>query len=303
MWLKYGVEEDGSLVYIEDTPRGKTALKCPYCRRELIAKKGKIKEHHFAHDGETCRTVRYQKFPVLPLYDNFNIHLSSKELEQLKLLWKEYGAKNYPISSCLVSSGLIKAGVLKKNVSFVPPEYEFTNLGKIPVGALELAHFNDVQEPLLLKNLQKLELAVEHAKHKNLDDLPHRLTDLELYCAQLNRIFSSNLYFLEIQTNQESLYKIGVTQRLIQKRLAEIQLDLLAHYQTVKIKLLGTWQSRGNVELYFKHRYRNFNYPIGCFTEYYKFSTLEAKMVLEELQRMKSKIWNEWKVEKFCDVV
>ncbi|MCC5647436.1 hypothetical protein LC607_31905 [Nostoc sp. CHAB 5824] len=65
-------------------------------------KKGKVKEHHFAHHGETCRPIANREFPTLPLYDNFNVQLSGKDLAQLKLLWQEYGAKNYPISSYLV---------------------------------------------------------------------------------------------------------------------------------------------------------------------------------------------------------
>ncbi len=91
MWLKYGVDQHGILVCIEDVIKGKTALKCPYCQGGLIAKKGKIKEHHFAHHGETCRPVANREFPTLPLYDNFNIQLSGKDLAQLKLLWQEYG--------------------------------------------------------------------------------------------------------------------------------------------------------------------------------------------------------------------
>ncbi|MEO9127009.1 MAG: competence protein CoiA family protein [Microcoleus sp.] len=49
MWLRYGVAPDQTLVSIEDVPRGKTQLRCPYCGGELAAKKGRRKEHHFAH--------------------------------------------------------------------------------------------------------------------------------------------------------------------------------------------------------------------------------------------------------------
>ena len=290
MWLKYGVDEAGTLVNIEDTIRGKTPLKCPYCGYGLTAKKGNRKEHHFAHTEETCRRVAKREFPVLPLYDNFNIHLSSKDLGQLKLLWKEYGLNSYPISYELIPSGLIKAGILQKNVYTVPPGYEFTPFGKIPVGALNFGLFNEVQEPLLLKKLLKLELAFNHALHKNALDLPHRLTDLKLYRAQIKRILSCTLYFLQIQTNKETLYKIGVTQRTVTERVAEVERDLLAHYQNITIQVLGTWVNRGNVELYFKHRYRDFNYPIGNLTEYYKFNTEDAKIVLHDLQEMKAKV-------------
>ncbi len=211
-------------------------------------------------------------------------------MAQLKLLWQEYGAKNYPISSYLVTPGLIKAGMLRKNVYIKPPEYEFSDLGKIPVGALELTRFNDVQEPLLLKKLLKLELAFKHAEYKNALDLAYRLTDLKLYRAQLQRILSSSLYFLEIETNIGTMYKIGVTQRPVTKRVAKVKIDLLAHDSSVAIRVLGTWEHRGNVELYFKHRYRDFNYPIGSLTEYYKFNTEDVKIVLRDLQQMQPKI-------------
>lgn len=290
MWLKYGVNEEDILICIEDITRGKTSLKCPYCNSGLTAKKGKVKEHHFAHHGETCRPVANREFPTLPLYDNFNIQLSGKDLAQLKLLQKEYGAKNYPISSYLVTPGLIKAGMLRKNIYLTPPEYEFNDLGKIPVGALEFRRFNEVQEPLLLKKLLKLELAFKHAEYKNAPDLAYRLTDLKLYRAQLQRILSCTLYFLEIETNIETLYKIGVTQRQVLKRVAEVETDLLAHYQTVAIKVLVSWQHRGNIELYFKHRYRDFNHPIGSLTEYYKFNAEDVKIVLCDLQQMKLKV-------------
>ena len=163
-------------------------------------------------------------------------------------------------------------------------------MGKIPVGALEFRRFNDVQEPLLFKKLLKLELAFEHAKHKNTPDLAYRLTDLKLYRAQLQLILSSSLYFLEIETNIGIIYKIGVTQRPVIKRVAEVKIDLLAHYSSVAVKVLGTWEHRGNIELYFKHRYRDFNYPIGSLTEYYKFNTEDVKIVLCDLQQMQPKI-------------
>ena len=57
MWLKYGVNKEGILICIEDINRGKTSLKCPYCHSDLTAKKGKVKEHHFAHNDQTCRPI------------------------------------------------------------------------------------------------------------------------------------------------------------------------------------------------------------------------------------------------------
>ncbi len=54
MWLKFGLNSDGTLISIENVTRGKTLLRCPYCGSGLTAKLGKIKEHHFAHTEKIC---------------------------------------------------------------------------------------------------------------------------------------------------------------------------------------------------------------------------------------------------------
>ncbi|AUB35052.1 Isocitrate dehydrogenases [Nostoc flagelliforme CCNUN1] len=74
------------------------------------------------------------------------------------------------------------------------------------------------------------------------------------------------------------------------KRVAEVKINLLAHYSSAAIKVLGTWEHRGNIELYFKHRYQSFNHPIGSLTEYYKFNAEDTEMVLRDLQQMQPKI-------------
>lgn len=147
MWLKYGVDiKDNVLVSIEDISSGKTNLVCLYCGSKLTAKKGKIKEHHFAHTEETCRPVATKQVPYLPLYDAFNIQLSAKELEEIKLFWKEYGRHSYSIPVIPFRFVLSKLLVWNNESQ----GYEFTNLGKIPVCALPLELFNQVQEPLIL---------------------------------------------------------------------------------------------------------------------------------------------------------
>jgi hypothetical protein len=107
MWLKFGVALSGKLANIDDVGRGKTQLTCLYCGGFLTAKKGSVKEDHFAHTEETCKSVsqriKIKAFPSLPLYDNFNIQLKGEELEQLKVLWKEYGPQDYTIPKDLVN--------------------------------------------------------------------------------------------------------------------------------------------------------------------------------------------------------
>lgn len=283
MWLNYGVSADNALVGIEDVPSGKTNLTCLYCGGGLTAKKGKVKQHHFAHTEETCYPVAKKQVPTLPLYDNFNIELSGKELEELKVFWNNYGVENYEI--CVKPSlKLILSKLLAWNSRGC---YEFTDLGKIPVGALSLVLFNEVQEPLLLKKLSELEQAAERAKIITSRYLPERIADLRIYLAQYKRILENQLYFLEIKTGRKLLHKIGITKRPIEERVAEVLIDLASHYKSVEIQVLDTWEHRGNVELYFKHRYQKSNYRIGTLTEYFKFPDVE--LVLNDLRQMKPK--------------
>jgi hypothetical protein len=289
MWLKFGVAPSGELRSIDEVVRGKTNLACLYCGGSLTAKKGSVKEHHFAHTEETCfpvsQRIKTKAFPSLPLYDNFNIQLKGEELEQLKVLWKEYGAQDYAIPKDLVNERWQLKGLLELKGDRT---YQFTDLGKIPVGALPLALFNKVQEPLLLDRLASLEGSVEIALSAGLSCLEERRADLLIYRAQLRRILVNSLYFLEVKANGNIFYKIGVTTRSIEERITEVQRDVRAHYSDVVVNLLGLWEHRGNVELYFKHRYQPFNYRIGKLTEYFAFPNV--KVVLQDLCEMKSKV-------------
>ena len=302
MWLKFGVALSGELTSIDEVVRGKTNLACLYCGGSLTAKKGSVKEHHFAHTEETCKPVsqriKTKAFPSLPLYDNFNVQLKGEELEQLKVLWKEYGAQNYGMPKDLVNFRWELKGLVESSGDGYAPflrTYQFTDLGKIPVGALPLALFNKVQEPLLLSELASLESSVEIAEAAGLSCLDERRADLLIYRAQLRRILVNSLYFLEVKADGNIFYKIGITTRSIEERIAEVQRDVKAHYSDVVVNLLGLWEHRGNVELYFKHRYKAFNYRIGTLTEYFAFPNV--KLILNDLYEMEAKVLSEVEVD------
>jgi len=85
----------------------------------------------------------------------------------------------------------------------------------------------------------------------------------------------------------ETLYKIGVTQRSVDERVAEIAQDVRAVAGDVAIRVLGAWPQRGNVELYFKHRYAAHQRRLGSLTEYFAFE--DVAPVLRDLRRMQPK--------------
>ena len=64
--------------------------------------------------------------------------------------------------------------------------------------------------------------------------------------------------------------------------------DVRAHYSDVAVNLLGLWEDRGNVELYFKHHYKAFNYRIEKLTEYLVFPNV--KRTLRDLLEMEAKV-------------
>ena len=185
---------------------------------------------------------------------------------------------------------------MKKLFNWTPQGYYFTDLGKIPTGGLSLSKFNAVQEPLILSELNRLSNSVEMAKALSEELLQEKRADLKIYQLQLQRILRFTLYFLQIKADNKTLHKIGVTSRTIgdkpngmaSQRLPEIERDLKQHYSNISIDVLGTWQHRGNVELYFKHRYKEFNYRIGKLTEYYRFKDIES--VLKDLYSMQPKV-------------
>jgi hypothetical protein len=161
--------------------------------------------------------MKTKAFPSLPLYDNFNIELKGDELEQLKVLWKEYGAQKRSIPKDLVNERWELKGLVESEGN---GSYQFTDLGKIPVGALPLALFNRVQEPLLLSELVKLEGSVGMAVAAGLSCLDERRADLLITLAQLRRILVNSLYFLEVKADGNTFYKIGITTGTIEERIA-----------------------------------------------------------------------------------
>ena len=206
VWLAYGMNADGGLVSVQDVIGGRTDLMCPYCHGLLTAKKGKVKSPHFAHTGETCDRVRRGKIPILPMYDRFNLHLTGREVEVLQTYWDLYGVHNWAGPWSDMAAKLEKKGFLQANVYRPRGWFEFTKLGKIPIGVLSLNLFSQVQEPMIMKQYDQLAYLAE----KHPDDETSQ-TDFRIYVAQLRRILAATLYFVEVELDGSILHKIGVT--------------------------------------------------------------------------------------------
>lgn len=155
MWLPYGIDEQGELVHIEDVRRGKTSLGCPYCGAALSAHKGRQKAPHFAHTHQTCRAVGRRDVPTLPFYDRFDLGLSRRAIALLHEQWERCGVHGRRVDAYGYDPDRRAYTELRASGCFEHNSYHsrgggwaFTNLGKIPVGALSLRLFADIQDGL-----------------------------------------------------------------------------------------------------------------------------------------------------------
>jgi len=275
-FLHHGVNAAGELVAIDAVARGRTRLGCPYCSTALIAKKGRVLAPHFAHDGPTCRESRERGAASVPLYDDFE---SFDSLERADLrLCARLGAG--PINHTALRgwrrdalARLLEAGLIEE----VPRGQRWVNgvgshrhsaWGQQVVAAmrrrLTLAQLARVQQHAALHKLARLERSACSGK-------PDDATDLRLYCAQLARLFSLQLYLLRVQMEGGELHKIGVTARPVEERLPEVRRDLREHLGEVELELAGSWRHRGSLEPYFKRLFARRALRIGPLTEYFSF--------------------------------
>ena len=317
MWLQYALEQNDNLVSVHDVKRGKSNIRCPYCRGELTAKKGKIKVHHFAHVADTCHHVK-NKNVNLPLFWGFDLVLSREYRNiLLELESRNFKPKHFTLKSLQKQEDKIFSYLKRKKVidlSFGCGE--LTDLGKIILKKLTLLDFCEIQEKLSKERFIKLrqnfineensyENIIKYKKiHYNKSSLKKKKTinfnlelreenlkqaeiDFRLYCAQYQRVIQRNLYFLQIKTDPKIFYKIGVTSRNIKERIQEINIDLSKLFDDFSISLLGIWFHRGNVEHYFKYRYEDYRFPLGSLTEYFQFEDIES--ILAEFKALDNK--------------
>jgi hypothetical protein len=278
MWLEYGIDPDGEMIFIESRRSGKTDLKCPYCGGALTAKKGAIKNHHFAHTDETCRAVRSGRDIAIPFLAGFDRHLSSSELSAL-IDFHKTGRLNRDFKDKLARKDFI--------IQTANYRWKLDNLGEIACGVMPLDRFSNFQSLAIVAKLKKLETRVTQADDENSIDLPDLLTDLKLYKNHVKRILCQTLYYLKIVSDLNTIYKIGVTTREIAERIDEIEPELKeALGSKINIETIGLWENHGGLERYFIYKYQKHRCQSIKFTEYFEVPSNIAPAVLRDLRRL-----------------
>lgn len=294
MFLGYGIDSNDNLIYIEQVGRGKTELKCPYCGGFLTAKKGNKKEHHFAHTEETCVATSQERTFYLPLFDKFHLSLSAQEYNAL-LLWHGGTRISKKMFFRLAEKGIFSSRGYG---------YSLTKLGKIACGDLSIFLFSQIQENLIIEKYQKLKDDVQVAYQQNVSNKNDLLRDFQIYREQAKRVLNQSLYLLRVIVNNAAIYKIGVTTKVIEEPISDLEQELKTLFGSVSIELLGSWQHWGSLKRYFIYKYQNYlcqyneykekeyrlSSQIGGSNNHFTFSSELIKKVLRDLRRIPDKL-------------
>lgn len=289
MFLEYGINDTGRYVHISQVTSGRVPLVCPYCNQGLIARKGRVKQHHFAHDGETCReSERDFEALSLPLFDKFNTHIDGKTWQALQRFHSDM--RGYDLQL------LERAKLIQFNHFSRVSAWELVNPdGMIPFGLATLDKFQDFQLGKIYARHNEIADIVRRSHYgvfSNFspvmiqppapDMTPQNIIDLNIYRSQVARAFNLDLYLLEINNK---LYKIGVTSD-IDRRLSEIRNDLSKLMSIDSINVLRLCKRRGAVERYALFRYKDYSKPLATLTEYFEFDKSTRRKVLSDFTRL-----------------
>jgi hypothetical protein len=159
MNLIYAVAQDNVLKHIDEVPNGaKCNCFCPACKRPLIAKnEGKVKEHHFAHQGENNCVHGYET----------QLHLIAKEVfkEIKELRLPKINFEIEPMLNVTLEAEneiLIKSVVLENKISDIVPD-------------------------ILISSTNGFELIIEIKVFHGIDNIKlQKIKSLNLNCIEIN---------------------------------------------------------------------------------------------------------------------
>ncbi|MEN0049692.1 MAG: GIY-YIG nuclease family protein [Bacteroidota bacterium] len=313
MLLPYGLK-DGHLIHISEVERGATNLRCPYCNTELLAKKGKVMTHHFAHRKQSCWSNSGNDF--FGLKTKLDTHQSLLEYAtKTKLsLHRNLEKLHQQLEDKQEKQSQIQSQIKKmwESLSNLSPQHEAAQEAKASIRGYindELTPFPDlsnIRHSSLFSytdgtqkvTYQQLEskahsnfyptfyhyplqaLKEYHANRHHISELEEKIN---LYQKDRAWFEQFKLYFLEIKVSEKAIfYKIGLTSRPLQQRLAEVESTLKKTFGQVQIKVLYQLPNVAFLERFFKQKYRKYRYELEQFTEYF----LLDEYVLEDIQKV-----------------
>ncbi|MEM6319218.1 MAG: GIY-YIG nuclease family protein [Bacteroidota bacterium] len=320
MKIPYGVK-DGEIFHISEIIDRSIVVLCPYCQKELVAKKGKIKQHHFAHQNGSC-TQHFSNHlfglegkllvdMALSTFAKSKQHRIKMYEEQLmrqlaeKRRWVKEEQRIFQKNRAELHR--LKEVVGPALVEQLLAEIEQFCAYKIaPFPAFHLLRSNHFSEGYTdgKRQCTAAEIREGYKEYyypnrfepfvnflKNYHQTNQQLSDLEAKAIIFRRdlAFFENfgLYFLKIKADHQIIYKIGLSSRELSLRLAEIEQTLTSFFLRVDIDLLFYQKGVAFLERYFKQKYQSHQYKIGQLTEYFSFSNSLAALIIKDLNLLK----------------
>lgn len=320
MKLPFGIYQ-GKFVHISEVDSGRTTVQCPYCQQKLMAKKGRIKRHHFAHDGAGCTqhfaahffgiigklpvklplsVYAFQKLSKIQNYhkeltevkQNYDPDESSKPafIPELKRKLKELSQVDTTGDIQIILEQIDR--FLNQKIAPFPAFYlirlpQFTGGYTDGKRTCQFAELNpDLHEYYYPIAFQPY---VEYLKnyHSKAIDLKEITTKLTLFEKDLSYFKQFDLYFIEVVADHQKLYKIGLTSRKLAHRLKEIKQDLSAYFLKVELTPLFHLKGFAFLEAFFKQKYEAHQKKIGQLTEYFSFPAKMTALILKDLNLLK----------------
>jgi len=316
MKLPFGIYQ-GKYIHISEVNSGKTTVLCPYCQQQLMAKKGRIKRHHFAHDGKGCTqhfaahffdiTGRLKTQLPLSIYANQKLSKIQHYYKELKEQEQNYSTKTKQESE-LIPALKAQLQVLKKmdatgDISEIMqqvdrfiaqkiapfPAFHWIKLPQFTAGytdgkrECDFEELNpDTHEYFYPKAFQKYVTFLKNY-HQKVDTFKENTAKIVLFEKDLAYFKQFDLYFLEVIADHQKMYKIGLTSRDLTLRRKEIKQALSNHFLKVQLKPLFHLKGFAFLETFFKQKYATHQVKIGQLTEYFSFSDAMLSLILKDL--------------------
>lgn len=274
-FLTLGKSVDGDLVSIQTQQSGRGELVCPFCATPLIAVKGALKQHHFRHDGETCRES-LNLLPDIPGWDHFHLSIPQDLVSELERAWKNESR----FYSGYQNIRLEKYGLISRN-KFTCHD-EFTDTARVIVGTLSLNKFSEwFRKVLKARIAEKRELVCRGIIHP---------AHLEIEAWRQEQILIATLYLFELTLPDATVfYKIGRTRRDVAIRLSEVVNDMeKAYQQPIQGRVIKSIREAGYVEHFTLWKHRNTKHEIGSHREYLTLASTVKRDLKNDLSRLES---------------
>ncbi len=312
MKLPFGIYQ-GKFVHISEVSSGRTTVLCPYCRQKLMAKKGRIKRHHFAHDGAGCTqhfaahffgitgrlpiklplsVYAFQKLEKIHRYyeelSNEQQNYTQKEVQEQTLIQILQGLKEGDTTGDIAEiSGQVDRFISQKIAPF--PAFHLIRRAQFTTGYTDGKRTCSFEE--LTPDLHEYFYPITFQPyinflknyHQKANDSKENTTKLALFQQDLAYFKQFDLYFIEVIADHQKFYKIGLTSRDLTVRMKEIKEDLKNHFLNIQLKPLFQLKGYAFLETFFKQKYQAQQVKIGQLTEYFSFTDTSLSLILKDL--------------------